>query len=56
MTVDYDVRSGTLGDEITSFADISALEGRTSGGDGDKKRKRKATPKKKKGAKKRRFH
>lgn len=50
--------AGTLGDEITSFADISALEGRSSGGgEGAKKRKRTSTPgKKKKGGKKRKFH
>lgn len=55
------VSVGTLGDEITSFADISALEGRSSGGggggEGANKRKRKSTPgKKKKGGKKRKFH
>lgn len=50
--------AGTLGDEITSFADISALEGgRSSSSAAGNKRKHKATPnKKKKGSKKRKFH
>lgn len=47
------VFSGTLGDEITSFGDISALNG--SGGQSkSKKRKSKATGKR--GGKKRKFH
>lgn len=49
--------AGTLGDEITSFADISALEGRSSSAGGGLKRKRKSAPSKKgKGGKKRKFH
>lgn len=48
---------GTLGDEITSFADISALHGGSSsgGGGGGKKRKKKGLGKKR-GGKKKRFH
>lgn len=45
---------GTLGDEITSFGNISALDGQLSSSTSNK-RKRKATPKKR-GGKKRKFH
>lgn len=49
---------GTLGDEITSFRDISILSGNTSMAGGSKKgKKRKGLAKgKKKGGKKRKFH
>ena len=47
--------TGTLGDEITSFGNIGALEGDMSLSGKNNKRKRKATPKKR-GGKKRKFH
>lgn len=48
---------GTLGDEITSFGDISALDGSMSTANSNKrKRKGKGKGKKRAGGKKRKFH
>lgn len=44
--------TGTLGDEITNFGSISALDGQSS----TNNRKRKVAAKKKRGGKKRKFH
>lgn len=50
-------RTGTLGDEITSFGNINALSGNASASAGTSSKKRKQkTGSKKRGGKKRKFH